>query len=160
MPLFFGGLTINAILWCSYLEHGPRGAIARPWVWIIWLFIIPVSNSIAFQWCCTVMRTTIVRVEALVTRLLFEHSLRMRVTASTAEPSATVGDLAEFASDAATLSAAASVSETAETDVGADVTTTTSVPTPDVPSPPAKTKSTNVMGKLNNLVSQAFSLLA
>lgn len=103
------------------------------------------------------MRTTVVRAEALITRLIFEHSLRMRITPSTVEPSALAEEPVEVASISVTSSAAESTAETADIDNATDATATAA--DPDPPTHPAKTQNSNAMGKLNNLVSRSLRLL-
>lgn len=86
----------------SYLEHPGEDPAVKPWFWIIWLFVGPMVGSISFQWYIfmavsfLLLRVfhaandnkktrTLVRCEAIVTQLVFEHALRIRVKAETAE---------------------------------------------------------------------------
>ena len=82
-----------------YIETNGEGATVRPWVWISWLFIGPVVGTMAIQWyvfinvspmkpshCATSNPTqtrTLVRVEGIITQLVFQHSLRIRMKEET-----------------------------------------------------------------------------
>ncbi|KAG8799884.1 hypothetical protein FRC16_004194 [Serendipita sp. 398] len=74
---FAGPLGINRLL--TYIENGGRDAVVRPWVWISWLFIGPLVGSAAMQWYIFINTRTLVRIEAILTQLVFEHSLRIRM---------------------------------------------------------------------------------
>ncbi|KLO19974.1 P-loop containing nucleoside triphosphate hydrolase protein [Schizopora paradoxa] len=65
----------------GYLESGGEGAIIRPWVWISWLFLGPFIGSIAMQWYIFLTTGTLVRAEGVLTELIFEHALRIRMKA-------------------------------------------------------------------------------
>ncbi|KAI9434174.1 hypothetical protein H4582DRAFT_2177883 [Lactarius indigo] len=73
-----------------YLETQGEDAFVRPWVWVAYIFLGPTLGTIAFQWYYFVVTGTLVRVSAIVTQLVFEHALRIRVKAETSSsPSAT-----------------------------------------------------------------------
>jgi hypothetical protein len=74
---FAGPLGINRLL--TYIETNGEGAIVRPWVWISWLFIGPLVGSAAMQWYIFINTGTLVRIECIITQLVFEHSLRIRM---------------------------------------------------------------------------------
>ena len=67
----------------SYLETGGHGADSdiRPWVWVVMMFLGPAIRSLAFQWYIFINTRTLVRGEAIITQLVFEHSLRIRLKA-------------------------------------------------------------------------------
>ncbi|KAH8120523.1 hypothetical protein DFH11DRAFT_1560461 [Phellopilus nigrolimitatus] len=67
----------------EYLETGGEGASVRPWVWISWLFLGPVIGTIAGQWYIFLTTSTLVRTEGIITQLVFEHALRIRMKAQT-----------------------------------------------------------------------------
>ncbi|KAF9527915.1 multidrug resistance-associated ABC transporter [Crepidotus variabilis] len=76
---FVAPIGINQVL--RYLERGNTYGNLRPWFWIAWLFCGPVLTSFATHWYifhCTVVS---VRMEAIITQLVFEHSLRIRMKA-------------------------------------------------------------------------------
>ncbi|CAE6444373.1 unnamed protein product, partial [Rhizoctonia solani] len=78
---FAGPVGIKYIL--QYLEGSDPGYL-RPWFWILWLFLGPVFGSIAMQWYIFVKMGSVVRAEGIITQLLFEHSLRMRMVSQVA----------------------------------------------------------------------------
>ncbi|KAF7339970.1 ATP-binding cassette transporter [Mycena venus] len=80
---FASPIGINRLL--SYLENPNEEPAVKPWFWIIWLFIGPMLGSTAFQWYIFMATRTLVRCEAIITQLVFEHALRIRVKAETAE---------------------------------------------------------------------------
>ncbi|OCH87305.1 multidrug resistance-associated ABC transporter [Obba rivulosa] len=163
---------INQLL--HYLETGGRNATVRPWVWISWLFLGPTLGSIAFQWYIFINTRTMVRAEAIITSLVFEHSLRIRVKAETNKSADDVsgstsavdtpetasviettgdGESAESstASEDETLRASsASVVSRTEPDRGKTRSASRSDGDKAVTRADDTTK--NVMGKLNNLV--------
>ncbi|TFK36798.1 hypothetical protein BDQ12DRAFT_699326 [Crucibulum laeve] len=81
MASFASPLGINRLL--SYLETGGEGAIVKPWLWILWLFVGPTISSFAWQWYIFIATRTMVRAECIITELVFEHALRIRVKAET-----------------------------------------------------------------------------
>ncbi|KDR74315.1 hypothetical protein GALMADRAFT_250126 [Galerina marginata CBS 339.88] len=78
---FAAPVGINRIL--NYMEKNGAGAEMRPWFWIIWLFLGPMMQSVSFQWYIFMATRTLVRTEGLITQLVFEHSLRIRLKAET-----------------------------------------------------------------------------
>jgi hypothetical protein len=58
----------------------------RPIVWILLLFIGPIIASLSIQYYIFLMTRALVRTEALLTQLLFDHSLRLRMKDATEEP--------------------------------------------------------------------------
>ncbi|KAG6827484.1 hypothetical protein H0H92_011587 [Tricholoma furcatifolium] len=79
---FVAPIGIKELL--RYVETGGENAIMRPWFWIVWLFT-----------------GTLVRAEGIITQLIFEHSLRIRVKAETepSSPSASPGPSTPLISD-------------------------------------------------------------
>ena len=65
----------------SYLETGGADTYIRPWFWIFWLFGGPTIRNICYQWYIFIATRTLVRTEGLLTQLIFEHSLRIRLKA-------------------------------------------------------------------------------
>ncbi|TYJ59220.1 hypothetical protein B9479_000209 [Cryptococcus floricola] len=72
-----GSVGINQLL--DYLEKDGKGHTLRPIVWIIALFAGPTLSSMALQFYIFTTTRTLVRTEALLTQLLFDHSLRLRM---------------------------------------------------------------------------------
>ncbi|KAJ7267338.1 hypothetical protein C8J57DRAFT_1435960 [Mycena rebaudengoi] len=71
----------------SYLENPDSTSSIRPIIWVLWLFIGPMISTISFQGYYRMSVLSIVkyrvvaRTEALLTELIFEHALRVRVMA-------------------------------------------------------------------------------
>ncbi|KAF7369381.1 ATP-binding cassette transporter [Mycena venus] len=80
---FASPIGINRLL--SYLENPNEEPAVKPWFWIIWLFIGPILSSTAFQWYIFLATRTLVRCEAILTQLIFEHALRIRVKTETSD---------------------------------------------------------------------------
>ncbi|EJD51853.1 ATP-binding cassette transporter [Auricularia subglabra TFB-10046 SS5] len=74
---FLAPVGLNRLL--NYIETGGVGATVRPWLWISWLFWGPLVGSIAMQWYIFIATRLLVRVEAIVTQLVFEHALKIRM---------------------------------------------------------------------------------
>ncbi|KAH9053585.1 hypothetical protein EDB87DRAFT_1825596 [Lactarius vividus] len=70
-----------------YLETRGEGAVVRPWVWIAYLFLGPTLGAVAFQWYTFIATGNLVRISAIITQLIFEHGLRIRVKAETSRSS-------------------------------------------------------------------------
>jgi hypothetical protein len=67
----------------SYLESGGHDTTIKPWFWVFWLFIGPMTISLARQWYIFVATRMLVHTEGLLIQLVFEHSLRVRMKAET-----------------------------------------------------------------------------
>ncbi|KZT06271.1 P-loop containing nucleoside triphosphate hydrolase protein [Laetiporus sulphureus 93-53] len=80
---FASPIGINQLL--RYLEHNGEGAFVRPWVWISWLFFGPVLGSVAVQWYIFNTTRMLTQATGIMTQLIFEHSLRIRVKAEVSE---------------------------------------------------------------------------
>jgi hypothetical protein len=167
----------------SYLETGGESAVVRPWVWIAWLFVGPTIGSIAFQWYIFIavrlsvvkiystlnrwyQTRTLVRTESIITQLVFDHSLRIRMKAEVAKKSPGDGDstVAPTPDGAATPDAnenqepsTASGEETLQSS-STSVSSLTSKGKQKAPSPEETPKASedagagNLVGKINNLV--------
>ncbi|KIK71390.1 hypothetical protein GYMLUDRAFT_254610 [Collybiopsis luxurians FD-317 M1] len=84
---FAAPIGLNGLL--RYLESGGEDNVVRPWFWILWLFLGPVGGTLAIQWYIFIATRTLVRGQAIITQLVFEHSLRIRVKAETADSTST-----------------------------------------------------------------------
>ncbi|KAF4617689.1 hypothetical protein D9613_006261 [Agrocybe pediades] len=76
---FFAPIGINRLL--NYVETDGQGATVRPWVWVLCIFFGPFIRILVYQWYIFIANRTLVRTEALLTQLVFEHSLRIRLKA-------------------------------------------------------------------------------
>ncbi|TBU53541.1 hypothetical protein BD310DRAFT_937787 [Dichomitus squalens] len=163
----------------QYLETNGEGAVVRPWVWISWLFFGPILGSAAFQYYIFNTTRMLVRCEAIITQLIFDHSLRIRMKAETvdtpapsrATTAAQTPDNASIAepdpteADAGGTSSSGSEDETIvrASTLSATSTTATAVAKKkepakktEEPAPEPKKESTptgNLIGRINNLVS-------
>ncbi|WVQ88009.1 hypothetical protein IAS59_001740 [Cryptococcus gattii] len=72
-----GSVGINQLL--DYLEKDGKGHSLRPIVWIIFLFLGPTFGSLTMQFYIFTTTRSLVRSEALLTQLLFDHALRLRM---------------------------------------------------------------------------------
>ncbi|EMD39570.1 hypothetical protein CERSUDRAFT_150130 [Gelatoporia subvermispora B] len=145
---------INRLL--LYIESGGAGAVIRPWVWVLWLFLAPTLRSLSFQWYFFIATRIEVRIQAMIMSLLFDHSLRIRMKAESGnEDEDSVRTEAEPAlsvtSDEETLQ---SSSASGNLPSGIDKGKATSFPEPEAerPTAAAQDKLKNLVGKMNNLV--------
>ena len=77
-------IAINRIL--AYLESPPNSKEEddekegpRPQIYVLLLFLGPVFGAIFFQWYVFLGTKALARVQAILTELIFEHGLRVRV---------------------------------------------------------------------------------
>ncbi|KAJ7141437.1 hypothetical protein C8R44DRAFT_763446 [Mycena epipterygia] len=80
---FVSPIGLNRLL--NYLEHPDEPAFVKPWVWIALLFLGPMISSLAFQWYIFISTRIMTQTTALITQLVFEHALRIRVKAETGD---------------------------------------------------------------------------
>ncbi|EIM80350.1 P-loop containing nucleoside triphosphate hydrolase protein [Stereum hirsutum FP-91666 SS1] len=64
-----------------YLEKSGEGAIVRPWVWALSLFLAPFVNVVLMQNYQQINSIIIVRMESILTQLVLQHALRIRMVA-------------------------------------------------------------------------------
>ncbi|KAI0039394.1 P-loop containing nucleoside triphosphate hydrolase protein [Auriscalpium vulgare] len=121
---FAGPIGINKLL--LYLQDGEGQATIRPWLWILSLFVAPFLGAIAMQQYTYNGCAVLVRTQSIITELVFEHSLRIRMKAE-----ATDG----LRKDTAATPQIAGGVRTA----------------------PAGKRASNLIGKINNLVSTDLS---
>ncbi|KAF5346100.1 hypothetical protein D9757_014021 [Collybiopsis confluens] len=81
----FVPVGMNQLL--RYIETQGVGAKMRPWFWVVWLLVGPTISSIAFEWYIFVATRCIVHTESIITQVVFEHALRIRVKAETSSSS-------------------------------------------------------------------------
>ncbi|EIW86373.1 hypothetical protein CONPUDRAFT_78742 [Coniophora puteana RWD-64-598 SS2] len=163
----------------EYLETKGLGAVFRPWVWIAVLFLGPMASSLVFQWYIFIATRLLVRTEGIITQLVFQHALRIRMkaelpdskspdgmntpseaseTASLADSTISVGEDNTVANEAQVHSSAASVTSSRKgkqraASAHSRATSTASVPADYKP----ESSSDNLIGKINNLVSTDLS---
>ncbi|KAF8213507.1 P-loop containing nucleoside triphosphate hydrolase protein [Mycena galopus ATCC 62051] len=170
---FASPIGINRLL--DYLEKPGEEPAVKPWFWIIWLFLGPMVSSTSFQWYIFLATRTLVRCEAILTQLVFEHALRIRVKAETAEnKSSTSGTSTpregeipsptarENSSGDETLNLAdteaVSRDETVQASSSSINSTTSSKAKGEAKEEPTESgDASNLVGKMTNLVSAPFA---
>ncbi|KAF9521634.1 hypothetical protein CPB83DRAFT_865377 [Crepidotus variabilis] len=80
---FAAPIAINRLV--AALEVGSSSSTIRPWLWVLLLFIGPLSVSLSFQQYSFAAGKVSVRMKAILTQLLLEQSLRTRVNATTSD---------------------------------------------------------------------------
>ncbi|KAJ7643885.1 hypothetical protein FB45DRAFT_896346 [Roridomyces roridus] len=80
---YSGPVAMNRLL--QYIETGGQDAVVRPWVWIGFIFLGPIFGAIVFQYYIFINTRSLVRLEAMITQLVFTHSLRIRLKAEQPE---------------------------------------------------------------------------
>ncbi|KAI0066573.1 P-loop containing nucleoside triphosphate hydrolase protein [Artomyces pyxidatus] len=166
---FLGPIGINGIL--KYMETLGEGSVVRPWVWALALFISPLIESIAMQHYLFIATILLNRANGFLTQLVFEHSLRIRMTAETNEET-TQGDASEATVTPDNASVAESGSESfaagdadrSPSDHGVDGKGKQKANSEDAersgPSQAAAgSKASNLVGKINNLITSDLSNL-
>ncbi|KAJ7246793.1 hypothetical protein B0H12DRAFT_753891 [Mycena haematopus] len=148
---FASPIGINRVL--AYLE-GETASDIRPIVWILWLALGPLAGTVSLQAYYRLSMRILVQVEGLLTELIFEHALRVRVKAQnpdTETPSAAASTAAASidstaSDDGATLNAA-------DGESGSD-SDTTSAPTkqPTKPTVSSDAHKAIDVGQISNLV--------
>ncbi|KAF8164524.1 hypothetical protein K438DRAFT_2025293 [Mycena galopus ATCC 62051] len=95
------------------------GVVLQPWVWIAVIFLGPVVGSLLFQCYIFINTRSLVQTEAIMTQLVFAHSLRIRVKAEmTTDTEDNLAVVAEAPSASAGGSGADSAAESATPENG------------------------------------------
>ncbi|KZT67088.1 P-loop containing nucleoside triphosphate hydrolase protein [Daedalea quercina L-15889] len=167
---FISPLSIRYIL--IYLETGGEGTTVRPWFWIITLLMGPIIDLTSFAIYMFLSARVLTRVEAIITQLVFEHALRMRMKADVSDAPNQSGDTtAAGTPDTASVAESSITAQTAQdngnasTGRGKQKQTSQADPAPsqgadankvvgkdEKPQDEGK-KGQNVVGKINNLIS-------
>ncbi|KAF7372862.1 ATP-binding cassette transporter [Mycena sanguinolenta] len=116
---FASPIGINRIL--AYLE-GETPSDIRPIVWILWLALGPLTGTLALQAYYRLSMRILVQVEGLLTELIFEHALRVRVKAQKVDTDADA-DATPTASGSSSTDGAGSADGIASIDGSEDGTT-------------------------------------
>jgi hypothetical protein len=138
----------------SYLETRGADSFVRPWFWIMWLFLGPMLMSVSFQSYIFTMTRTLVRCEALLVQLVFDHSLRIRFKAEAEEsdekekkPAATSSSTSSVTNDSTEQEGSTDSATVLGTEEASSVTKKDSPAEAKAPK-----KADNLVGKLNNLI--------
>ncbi|KAI8972403.1 P-loop containing nucleoside triphosphate hydrolase protein [Trametes punicea] len=78
-----GPFSVNKLL--LYLESGKAGTTIKPWFWVVLFFCGRMLKDLSDQLSTNYSKRLTVRLQAIITELVFEHALRLRVKADTAE---------------------------------------------------------------------------
>jgi hypothetical protein len=63
----------------AYLETHGAGTLVRPWVWIAWIALAPLVTEVVVQLNQWIGTRVCVQVEAIISALVYDHALRVRV---------------------------------------------------------------------------------
>lgn len=141
------------------MESGDTGdRIISPWFWVVSLFFGPVLGSIAWQWYIFLGTRCLARTQGILTQLIFEHSLRIRLKAETSNSDKTV--TAPTTPDSASVTDAGSTTEAEESDDTQSESTAVAKgkakakdgEAAKAPTPAPAVKKDNLVGKINTLV--------
>ncbi|KAG8968451.1 hypothetical protein FRC03_007393 [Tulasnella sp. 419] len=173
-----GPIATNRLLY--YLESKGKDAVIRPWVWALALFVSQLGGSIAIQWYIWIATRMMIHTEAIITQLVFEHSLKIRLAedvsssgsspgsksastsipqtperrASTREETGSEGSGASDEAGPATTVVGSESQSPATKGKAKDVPKPTSPPSSDSgKGPKPEGHGANLVGKINNLVS-------
>ncbi|THU95701.1 P-loop containing nucleoside triphosphate hydrolase protein, partial [Dendrothele bispora CBS 962.96] len=150
----------------NYIEQKGIGVPTKPWVWILVLLLGPTIESLSFEWYIFIATRALVRTEAILTQLVFEHALRIRMKSETNDTSKEKQQQIsspEDTSKPATPTPPESASQTdSDSDSRPPPPPATPVPTTPSPSPSGgaapgeddkkKSSAANLVGRMNNLV--------
>jgi hypothetical protein len=73
----------------AYLETHGAGTLVRPWVWIAWIALAPLVTEVVAQLNQWIGTRVCVQVEAIISALVYDHALRVRVVRQTDASSVT-----------------------------------------------------------------------
>ncbi|KAG1908484.1 uncharacterized protein F5891DRAFT_993333 [Suillus fuscotomentosus] len=166
---------INQLL--LYVETKGEHAIVRPWVWISWLFLGPLAGALAWQWYIFIATRVLVQTEGIITQLVFEHALRIRMKAELPDGKKSGESTPSSTPDSASVAGSSTAAADESTDCSGDETLQASTETASTSSTKKdKRKSQdikeemdnsskqhssadNLVGKINNLVTTDLSNL-
>ncbi|PPQ64837.1 hypothetical protein CVT24_008202 [Panaeolus cyanescens] len=149
---FITPLALNRIL--DYMETGDiTGRIMSPWFWVASLFFGPAIGTITWQWYIFLGTRCLARTQGILTQLVFEHSLRIRLKAetSTTEKSITAPTTPDTESVTDAESATGGESEDAQSESTAVAKGKAKAKDGEEAPKPAEKKE-NLVGKINTLV--------
>ncbi|EKM51069.1 uncharacterized protein PHACADRAFT_199901 [Phanerochaete carnosa HHB-10118-sp] len=76
-------IGVNRLL--SFLENDREDAFVQPWVWILWIALGPIADTVLKQQNTFLSTRSLARMEAVFTALIFEHALRLRSKSGVAD---------------------------------------------------------------------------
>ncbi|KAJ6470738.1 hypothetical protein C8R47DRAFT_1298099 [Mycena vitilis] len=141
---FAAPIGINRVL--AYLESDPnhRTTTIQPIVWILWLALGPLAGTVALQGYYRLSMRILVQVEGMLTSLIFEHALRVRVKAHNPEGDA---DVVTSGSETTTLNDEHTLA------LDSDASSDEALPKKPTSNDPAKPPTASIdVGRISNLV--------
>ncbi|EIN07978.1 P-loop containing nucleoside triphosphate hydrolase protein [Punctularia strigosozonata HHB-11173 SS5] len=170
--MFLAPIGIQNLL--EYLENGDArsNATIRPWVWIVWVALGPLVRSFCMEWYLHYSQRTVTRAEAIITQLVFQNSLRLRLSAGVGAKSGHVkvlssDETSEAASESESTVTAASILADSDdvTTVGEEVIEAADNELVDADAASRTVKQHDEAGKqlagrINNLVTSDLSNMA
>ena len=79
--MYFQLEFLHSFLLQSYLETDGGNATTKPWLWIVLFLVGALLKSVLEHWYLYLETVVLVRIQGLLTQLVFEHSLRIRMKA-------------------------------------------------------------------------------
>ncbi|KAF5309503.1 hypothetical protein D9619_012343 [Psilocybe cf. subviscida] len=113
---FITPLAIYRLL--GYMEAGPGRDFIRPWFWIFALFAGALSRTVLFQNYIFYATRALAHTESLLTQLIFEHSLRIRLTSQANEEEKPTAIASEAGSTVAGTPETASIADSSTSTSG------------------------------------------
>ncbi|CAL1706378.1 unnamed protein product [Somion occarium] len=155
-----GPIAINRLL--AYLETGGTDEFIQPWFWVLWILFGDTLASIAINYYNYQATTVFVQCQAILTQLIFDHALRIRVKAEVSKPSPTASNDTTAVSTPDTASVAegegpstfseSSAASTASCTASSSTKGKNTGPEADKAKEPIGVEKHNLTGRLNNLV--------
>ncbi|KAJ7187879.1 hypothetical protein C8R46DRAFT_1157119 [Mycena filopes] len=81
LAAFISPIGLNRLL--DHLENPSQVPLMKPWFWILLLLLGPMIGSIALQWYIFISTRMMAHNTAIITQLVFEHAMRIRVKSET-----------------------------------------------------------------------------
>ncbi|KAI0640447.1 P-loop containing nucleoside triphosphate hydrolase protein [Trametes meyenii] len=166
---FAAPISIKGLL--SYFEAGGAYSHIRPWFWIVLFFFGRVVKDISDQWFMYQHTRVTIRIQAVITELVFEHALRIRMKTETSdavddaesvssshasEATGLVGEGSTTAGSSATAQDGDAQPSSVDNKGKAKDASERTAPVPKEPEtrsvPEKKGGGPNIIGRINNLV--------
>ncbi|KAL4242609.1 hypothetical protein ABKN59_011139 [Abortiporus biennis] len=85
-------IGMNRLL--NFMETGGENTVVRPWFWIAWMFFGPMLSSVANGRYFYTLSVIIAKGRSIMTQLMFDHALRLRMKADATEASSSPSTVA------------------------------------------------------------------
>ncbi|KAG6888553.1 hypothetical protein C0995_007425 [Termitomyces sp. Mi166 len=135
----------------EYLESREEATV-RPWVWIASLFVAPFAGTLVMQQYQMVLARATVHLEAILTQLILQHALRIRVVAEgKSEPVANTGTHTPVPSISGSSSSSGASSSQPETETESTAVAS-EADTKATPAAASTDAQKSLVGRMNNLI--------